>query len=1091
MKKRTTLFLTVLFSCLALFCAARAEGRKLTVMVYMCGSNLESGYGSATADMEEMQAAGISPRDVSLIVMTGGSSYWEKAYSPSEVCVTEIGARGSRIVWRSEQMNMGGPETLTALLRFGQEKYPAEDYALILWDHGGGPLEGVCWDELFSMDSLTLSELTEALKAAELPRPLRWIGFDACLMSSLEVAAAVSPYADYMIASQETEPAFGWNYAFLNGIEKDESGAATGERIVDAYFAGHEDSKDVLTLCCTDLKKTAAVLDAFDPFFGPVAEGMDQQRFDLISGLRMSAVSFGEGARALGDTGYDLVDARDLVSRLPGGEAEKAEILRLLDEAVVCSRSNVEGPGGLTLYHPYENKEKYLSKWHENYTGLGFSSGYTRYVESFGSILTGGALFRWENLVTEAYGADGSGAQLFGLPLTPAQRDSLLSAQLLIVCDTFTQNPLTNGCVTVASCPAELDENGVLTARYDGLTLYVESEDGELIGPASFILTDDGRYDLVYAVYVPEDSWRLQSTVSVLYYLDAENPPEYPEIFRTRVWDEATQSFSSRIAFSEEHYRLLYLWNRLRVYPGPGENGVLPAFQDWERYEHGMSMYGLSLPDDWRFRFVREQVSGVQLHAMFEITDTQHNRYCSVPVPVANPNLTPLVPESGSFDTDAFSLSLSGSVNSSSLSRSAELILTAENRGTEDAALETDGFLLNGERYVKHRVKISVPAGSSVDYTLSVPGDHFVLMDSLDSLSFSAVWTSGGETLEEEAIFRFSGADVARIAPPAEFYGECERDGITLRLMKIEPSAGGMLAFTFLVENGSGYVFNPSALSLNGFRTETMVSESLPPDTSQVVTVVTRNHAYLSSMEMTLSGADTFLYDVVLSDRILQSHGFDEITRLSLGAKLYEAGGHMFSAVSEPVLAMELSRPWIIREPENVEEGMNMIRVYTPPEELRDFTAPYPVLADADGFRVSLRSVFLGENGVGLALEVENRSDRELLVQPSGCSVNGSSPVSASVPHASWLGLDPSPGETLVTGMILTGGALAEPGCEVSSVGVSFFREGREDAVHSAEIILNRPAALGEPLGVWIGPDGFRVVPSSGDSAGTGPDQAE
>ena len=45
-----------------------------------------------------------------------------------------------------------------------------------------------------------------------------WIGFDACLMSSVETAFMCAPYAEYMIASQEVEPGSGWNYAFLSGI---------------------------------------------------------------------------------------------------------------------------------------------------------------------------------------------------------------------------------------------------------------------------------------------------------------------------------------------------------------------------------------------------------------------------------------------------------------------------------------------------------------------------------------------------------------------------------------------------------------------------------------------------------------------------------------------------------------------------------------------------------------------------------------------------------------------------------------------------------------------------------------------------------
>ena len=62
---------------LALLCFPASAGtlrsRKLTLMIYMCGSNRESVYGSATADIQEMLAARVDPRDVSVLVMAGGA----------------------------------------------------------------------------------------------------------------------------------------------------------------------------------------------------------------------------------------------------------------------------------------------------------------------------------------------------------------------------------------------------------------------------------------------------------------------------------------------------------------------------------------------------------------------------------------------------------------------------------------------------------------------------------------------------------------------------------------------------------------------------------------------------------------------------------------------------------------------------------------------------------------------------------------------------------------------------------------------------------------------------------------------------------
>lgn len=56
------------------------------------------------------------------------------------------------------------------------------------------------------------TDVNSALNGASLSQQLlAFIGFDACLMASVETALTVAPFADYMIASQDAEPGDGWN----------------------------------------------------------------------------------------------------------------------------------------------------------------------------------------------------------------------------------------------------------------------------------------------------------------------------------------------------------------------------------------------------------------------------------------------------------------------------------------------------------------------------------------------------------------------------------------------------------------------------------------------------------------------------------------------------------------------------------------------------------------------------------------------------------------------------------------------------------------------------------------------------------------
>ena len=90
-KYRKLVWRILFFLCLLFPWAARSEaGRQITVMVYMCGSNLESQYGSAPADLREMAEAGLDSGSASVLVYTGGSSLWYDGSTPEETVFGRI-----------------------------------------------------------------------------------------------------------------------------------------------------------------------------------------------------------------------------------------------------------------------------------------------------------------------------------------------------------------------------------------------------------------------------------------------------------------------------------------------------------------------------------------------------------------------------------------------------------------------------------------------------------------------------------------------------------------------------------------------------------------------------------------------------------------------------------------------------------------------------------------------------------------------------------------------------------------------------------------------------------------------------------------
>jgi len=196
----------------------------VTVMIYLNGSDLESMSGAATLDISEILEADLS-KNVNVVIQTGGTSRWYN---------TSVSAKTSqRFIVKNHklkkacndlgQLNMTDGDTLGDFIRFCDRNYPADRNFLVLWNHGGGPVYGYGYDEnVGESDTLTLDELQKALDDGGVY--FDFIGFDACLMASIEVGYTLYNYADYMIASENFESGYGWEYKYwLSALGKNSS----------------------------------------------------------------------------------------------------------------------------------------------------------------------------------------------------------------------------------------------------------------------------------------------------------------------------------------------------------------------------------------------------------------------------------------------------------------------------------------------------------------------------------------------------------------------------------------------------------------------------------------------------------------------------------------------------------------------------------------------------------------------------------------------------------------------------------------------------------------------------------------------------
>ncbi len=333
-----------------------ASAKSATVMVYMCGSDLESGYGAASADIEEMLEADLGD-NVNVVLETGGASEWsfspEADPSTRQRWILEDGE--ASLVQDAGEGTMLDEDEVTDFCSWAAKEYPADRYILIFWDHGGGTIGGFGYDENYpDASALTLSQLRNAIKASGVAFDM--VGFDACLMATVECAWAMEPVADYLVASEQTEPGDGWSWTgFLNQLESDPSTATTdlGKTIIDDFSAHYaETGEEDTTLSLIDLREISRVYERLSTFLDEAADSIeaDNALFTTMSGARSRAKSYAE----------DSVDQVDLVDMVDRSDFEGADDVSEAVASCVKYRSDTSsGSNGIAMYFPYSEASQY------------------------------------------------------------------------------------------------------------------------------------------------------------------------------------------------------------------------------------------------------------------------------------------------------------------------------------------------------------------------------------------------------------------------------------------------------------------------------------------------------------------------------------------------------------------------------------------------------------------------------------------------------------------------------------------------------------------------------------------------------------
>jgi hypothetical protein len=342
--------------------------KKWTVLVYMMAdNNLEP---SGVDDLNEMMAGG-STSEVAIVVEADRHSDYSKdpvgGLGDWEGTLRLLVQKG-----KLEQLSDLGetdqaqPAALAAFIEWGVKTYPAERYALVMWNHGMA-WPGFGHDEKTDTH-MTLTQLAQGIKdglaKAGLAR-LDLLGFDACLMANLAVAHELADVAPHIVASEELEPGHGWDYAAITGFLAGQPGAdglALGKTIVDS-FPPHAQSKNAesartITLSLLETAKVKGLVQAVEDLAVSLTPGIQSRAEWLpVAISRTRTEEYGRTGDA--QSASNVVDLNHLVQQLSfygvqGVDDKIKAVESALKETVVHSIKSELRPNaaGVTLFFP-------------------------------------------------------------------------------------------------------------------------------------------------------------------------------------------------------------------------------------------------------------------------------------------------------------------------------------------------------------------------------------------------------------------------------------------------------------------------------------------------------------------------------------------------------------------------------------------------------------------------------------------------------------------------------------------------------------------------------------------------------------------
>ena len=311
--KKSTLRLVLMFTALLLASCVKKEYITIestpeepkdestyTIMMYGCGGG-DLDYFMAT-NIQEALLTGSTDR----VKFTGQIKFSQafQQYKDEGAAGTLrfiVGSEPISWYWPEEELSsdlaLYKPETLTDFINWSKEKCPADEYILLLWNHGGawapyddGGVEpvlgsrGVIYDDVMDgQPGLSLNALVEGIQKSG--TKMKMIYYDACLMGMVEILSELTDCADYVLGASHITPGMGGDYDSLiynlNNSTNFEQAIENYSKETMAHWNGSGLPLDLMLVDLSKMDQLLSVVKDFSTILAEVGKIANEKKEDF------------------------------------------------------------------------------------------------------------------------------------------------------------------------------------------------------------------------------------------------------------------------------------------------------------------------------------------------------------------------------------------------------------------------------------------------------------------------------------------------------------------------------------------------------------------------------------------------------------------------------------------------------------------------------------------------------------------------------------------------------------------------------------------------------------------------------------------